>query len=203
MKLAKILWTIASFYLLIIVFVYIVILKDAPAEGLERYEFILENWSIYNYQWKAELIMTTFLSISSFLFYKYTNNSGFIVIAVGQLFFAFAMPISIGVTPNASPELGSLIGKGSHQLVNFGMLISLCGFIILHLKARILKSWLRLTALAIATISFLSFGAGFINLIGASNAQKAMFLVMFLYIINGYFGIKINETNANRVDGSD
>ena len=74
MKLAKFLWTIASFYLLIIVFVYIVILKDAPEEGLERYEFILENWSIYNYQWKAELLMTTFLSISSFLFFKYTKN---------------------------------------------------------------------------------------------------------------------------------
>ncbi len=199
MKLAKSLWTIASFCLLIIVFVYVVILKDAPAEGLERYEFILDNWSIYNYQWKAELLMTTFLSISSFLFFKYTKNPGFIVIAVGQLFFAFAMPISIGVTPNASLELGSLIGKGAHQLVNFGMLISLCGFIILHLKARILKSWLRLTALAIAVISFLSFGAGFINLIEASDAQKAMFLVMFLYIINGYFGIKINETNANNV----
>jgi hypothetical protein len=199
MKLAKFLWIIASFYLLIIVFVYIVILKDAPAEGLERYEFILENWSIYNYQWKAELLMTTFLSISSFLFFKYTKNPGFIVIAVGQLFFAFAMPISIGVTPNASLELASLIGKGAHQLVNFGMLISLFGFIILHLKARVLKSWLRLTALVIAVISFLSFGAGFINLIEASDAQKAMFLVMFLYIINGYFGIKINETNANNV----
>ena len=199
MKLAKYLWTIASFYLLIIVFVYIVILKDAPSEGLERYEFILENWSIYNYQWKAELLMTTFLSISSFIFFKYTNNQGFILIAVGQLFFAFAMPISLGVTPNASFELASLIGKGAHQLVNFGMLVSLCGFIILHLKAKILKNWLKITALIIAFVSFLSFGAGFINLIEASDAQKAMFLVMFLYIINGYFGIKISEANANNV----
>lgn len=199
MILAKYLWTIASFYLMLIVFVYIVILKDAPADGLERYEYILANWSIYNYQWKAELLMTTFLSISSFLFFNYTKNPGFIIIAIGQLFFAFAMPLSLGVTPNASLELGSLIGKGAHQLVNFGMLISLCGFIILHFKARILKSWLRLIALAIAVVSFLSFGAGFINLIEASDAQKAMFLVMFLYIINGYLGIKINETNAKNV----
>ncbi len=139
MKLAKILWTIASFYLLIIAFVYIVVLRDAPTVGLERYEFILKNWSIYNYQWKAELLMTTFLSISSLLFLKYTKNPGFSVIAVGQLFFAFAMPISIGVTPNASLELGSLIGKGAHQLVNFGMLISLCGFIILVIVRRGLK----------------------------------------------------------------
>jgi hypothetical protein len=132
MKIAKYLWIIASFYLLVIGFVYIIILQEAPSDGPERYEFVIENWSIYNYQWKAELMMSTFLAISSFLFSKYLNNPGFIIIGIGQLFFAFAMPISIGVTPNANYELSSLIGKGAHQMVNFGMMISLIGFFILH-----------------------------------------------------------------------
>lgn len=199
MKIAKHLWVIASFYLLVIGFFYMVVLKDAPPNGPERYSYITQNWSIYDYQWKAELMMTTLLSISSFLFSKYLKNPGFIIIGVGQLFFAMAMPLSIGITPNAPYEFGSLIGKGAHQLVNFGMMISLAGYLILHWKARILSNWLRVSALILATLALLSFLAGFVNLIESSTAQRAMLLVMFLYIINGYFGIKINETNANNV----
>jgi len=199
MKLAKYLWIIASFYLVVIGFFYIVILKDAPADGQERYEFIITNWAIYNYQWKAELMMTTFLTISSFLFSKYLKNPGFIIIGVGQLFFAMAMPVSIGITPNAPYEFSSLIGKGAHEMVNFGMMISLAGYVILHWKSRVLNKGLRAAALILATLAFLSFSAGFINIIETTVAQKAMLLVMFLYVINGYFGIKINETNANNV----
>ena len=199
MKLAKYLWIIASFYLLVIGFFYIVILKEAPADGPERYEFVMKNWAIYDYQWKAELMMTTLLSISSFLFSKYIKNPGFIIIGVGQLFFAMAMPISIGITPNAPYEFGSLIGKGAHQMVNFGMMISLAGYLILHWNSRVLSKGLRATALILASLAFLAFASGFLNIIETSTAQKAMLLVMFLYIINGYFGIKINETNANKV----
>lgn len=197
MKLAKYLWTIASFYLLVIGFFYIVILKDAPAGGQERFDFIIKNWAIYDYQWKAELMMTTLLSISSFLFSKYLKNPGFIIIGVGQLFFAMAMPVSIGITPNATYELSSLIGMGAHQMVNFGMMLSLAGYLILHWSSRVLSNWLRVSALILATLAFLSFTAGFLNIIETTIAQKAMLLVMFLYVINGYFGIKINETNAN------
>ena len=193
MKIAKFLWTIASFYLLVIGFTYIFILNDAPAEGAERYAFINNHWSVYNYQWKAELMMATFLAISSFLFVKHIDNPGFILIGVGQVFFAVAMPISIGITPNASYEIGSVIGKGAHQLVNFGMMISLAGNIILHWRSRILKPWLRLAAILLASISFLSFVAGFVNIIDPQSAQKAMLVVMFLYIINGVYGIKIGK----------
>ena len=199
MKLAKYLWVIASFYLLVIGFFYIVILKEAPADGKERYEFIMKNWAIYDYQWKAELMMTTFLSIASFIFSKYLKNPGFIFIGIGQLFFAMAMPISVGITPNAPYEFGSLIGKGAHQMVNFGMMISLAGYLILHWNARILSKGLRVAALILASLAFLAFASSFLNIIDTSTAQKAMLLVMFLYIINGYFGIKINETNANKV----
>ena len=174
-----------------------VVLKDAPPNGPERYEFIRQNWTTYDYQWKAELMMTTLLSISSFLFSKYLKNPGFIIIGVGQLFFAMAMPLSIGITPNAPYEFGTLIGKGAHQMVNFGMMVSLAGYLILHWKSRVLSNGLRISALILAALAFLSFLAGFMNILEASTAQKAMLLVMFLYIINGYFGIKINETNAN------
>lgn len=196
MKIAKFLWTISSFYLLVIGFVYIVILKEAPSDGPERYAFILENWNIYHYQWKAEGMMATLLSISSFLFFRYLGNPGFIFIGVGQLFFAVAMPISIGITPNATYEFGSLIGKGAHQLVNFGMMVSLAGYLILHWTSRALPKWLRIAALILATLGFLPFAAGFLNLIESSTAQNAMLFVMFLYLVNGYYGIKVNMADA-------
>ncbi|MDY2588111.1 hypothetical protein [Winogradskyella aquimaris] len=199
MKTAKLLWSIASFYLLVIGFFYMVVLKDAPPIGPERYDYITQNWSIYDYQWKSELLMTTLLSISSFLFSKYFKNPGFVIIGVGQLFFAMAMPLSIGITPNAPFEFGTLIGKGAHQLVNYGMMVSLVGYLILHWKARILSNWLRVLAIILSTLALISFFGGFVNIIDSSTAQKAMLLVMCLYIINGYFGIKINKTNSNNL----
>ena len=199
MKLAKLLWTIASFYLPVIGFVYIVILGDAPADGPERYEYIRQHWGVYDYQWKAELMMSTLIAISSFLFSKYLKNPAFVIIGVGQLFFAMAMPLSIGITPNAGYELSATIGKGAHQLVNFGMMISLAGNLILHWEARVLQNWLRMAALILATLAFIGFFAGFINLIDTSTAQKAMVFVMLLYVINGYFGLKINADNAANI----
>jgi hypothetical protein len=199
MKLAKYLWTIASFYLLVIGFVYIIILKEAPSSGPERYEFIMDNWAIYNYQWKAELMMTTLLAISSFIFSKHLKNPGFVFIGVGQLFFAMAMPVSIGITPNATYEIGSLIGKGGHEMVNFGMMVSLAGYLILHWRSRLLSKGLKAAALILAALGLLSFTAGFVNVIETATAQKAMIFAMLLYLINGYLGIKLNEENASMI----
>ena len=195
MKLAKILWTIASFYILVVGFIYIIVLKDTPSEGSERYQFILENWSLYEYQWKAEFLIAVFLASSSLILANYSKNSGFYLITVGQIVIAVAFPISIGITPNASPELAAIIGKAGHHLVNFGYLISLGGFFTLHWNQKILAVWLRITALVLSTLSFLAFLAFFVDLISSTVAQKAMLLVILLYIINGILGVKINAAN--------
>jgi len=71
-------------------------------------------------------------------------------------------------------------------MVNFGMMISLAGYFLQHLKSRILGNWFRITALVLTVLSFLSFAAGFVNMIETPTAQRAMLMVMFLYMINGY-----------------
>ena len=66
------------------------------------------------------------------------------------------------------------------------MMISLAGYFLQHLKSRILGNWFRITALVLTVLSFLSFAAGFVNMIETPTAQRAMLMVMFLYMINGY-----------------
>ena len=79
------------------------------------------------------------------------------------------------------------------------MMVSLAGYFVLHWQARVLMYWLRVAILVLAALAFLSFAAGFVHLIGAASAQKAMVLVMLLYIINGYFGIRVNASDAGKV----
>ncbi|MEX0290020.1 MAG: hypothetical protein AB3N14_13000 [Flavobacteriaceae bacterium] len=192
MKLAKLLWISASFYLLFVGFVYIFVLKDAPAMGADRLDFINDNWSWYAYQWRAEFLIAIFLSISSFLFSRDSKNVGFPIIAAGQLLVALAFPISIGSTPEASYELYSAISEATRSLITFGMVVSLGGYIVLYSGDTFLSKWLRVTAIGLASISLLIFGAGFIGRIGQSNAHRAMLIVMLLYLINGYYGIKFS-----------
>lgn len=194
MNLAKVLWVIASLYLLVVGFIYIIILKDAPSEGLARFEYIQDNWGIYDHQWKAEFLIAVCLAISSLIFGSLIKNQGFQIIGVGQILIAVAFPISLGITPSADYELYSVMSTASHRLVNFGMLISLCGFLRFYWEVTILKKWLRITAIIASTLGLLSFGASFFEIISQTEAQKTMLLVIILYLINAYYGVKVNET---------
>ena len=197
MKLAKFLWTLASFYLLAVGFVYIFILKDAPVEGLARLDFIRENWGVYAYQWKAEFLVAVSLAAASLIFGSRIKNVGFQIIAIGQLLVAMAFPISIGSTPNASYDLYWTISEATSALITFGMVISLSGFIVLYSGVAVLSKWLRVTALFLSSVCLMVFGAGFLGIISHSDTHKGMIIVMLLYVINSYYGLKLGSEMSN------
>lgn len=97
----------------------------------------------------------------------------------------------MGIAPHATYEIGSLVGEGAHHLVNFGLLVSLAEYFVLHRQPGSggpPSSWKR-------WLSFL-LAVGFVNLLDAATAKKAMILVMLRYVING---IKVNAMNAGKI----
>lgn len=194
MKAARILWIIASFYLFIVGFVYIVILGDAPENYPERYEFIRANWNIYELQWKGEFMIAIFLAIASFIFANSLGRWEFYFIAVGQFLIAVGFPPSLSLGELDVISHYEQIGKAGHLYVNFGFFISLSGFTLLHWHNDVLKHWMHKLGFVLALLATFAFGAGFIGVISTTVAQKAMPLVILLYLVNGYYGIRLKSS---------
>ncbi len=197
MILARILWTAASFYLLVLTLVYVLVL-DAPGEsGPARLEYILDHWLVYQHQFKAEFLIGMFLCISSLLFALQFRRAEFVVISVGQLLYALPFPIVLGLYPEAAVQTSMAFSQSAHLMVNSGLMISLAGFIGLHWNLRILPKWIHLTAFFLAVIGFSSFVLSFLGQLPYVQAQKAMLAVTFLYLINGVYGILIRKDYFN------
>jgi hypothetical protein len=193
MKIARFLWLIASFYLLIVGLIYIFILGDAPETYPEREDYIREHWGWYELQWKGEFLIAVFLAVSSFIFANLMGRMEFYLIAVGQLVIAMGFPPSLAFGELETFQNYQQVGKIGHLYVNFGFLISLAGFILLHWQNDTLNSWLHKLAFLLALIAGLAFGAAFLGMISQSEAQMSMILVMLLYLINGMYGFKLKS----------
>jgi hypothetical protein len=195
MKLARILWVSASFYFLIVLVFYALILDPPDGTRQERLTYIIENYTLYGHQFKAEFLMGTFLCISSLIFAIILRRAIFIMICIGHLIYAFAFPLIIGVYPEASTEISIALGIAANSFVTFGLMFAMAGFFLMHLKLRILPKWLHVLAMIIAAVGFLSYFAAFAGLITNKEAQMSMLFVTFLYFINGMYGLKIREAD--------
>ncbi len=192
MKFARILWTTASGYFLVILIFYAFVL-DPPSTEAERLNYIIENYAIYGFQFKAEFLTGAFLCISSFAFAILLKRMVFILIGTGQLIYAFAFPLIISVYPYADAEFSLALSKAANSMVTYGLMLSLAGFFLLHLKLKVLPKWMHLLAMVLAAAGFLSYFSAFIGLITDKQAQIIMFPVTFLYLINAYLGIKLPD----------
>lgn len=193
MNTAKALWIIASLYLIVVGFIYIIVLKTAPAEGAERLSFIQANWAYYGHQWKAEFLIAVSLSISAFIFAQKLGNTSFYLVAVGQGISSVAFPISLGLVPEVPYEIYKLSGEAMHFLNNSGMMISLLGFFLIHWSNGFFKPGLRMAALLLSGLAFLVFLAGFMEILTTQQTQKGMPLVLLLYLINAFYGFKLRD----------
>ncbi len=194
MKIARLLWITASFYLLAVGIIYIFVLGDAPETYPDRQEYIREHWGWYELQWKGEFLIAIFLSVSSLIMANLLGRMEFYLIAVGQLVIAMGFPPSLAFGELETFQNYQQVGKIGHLYVNFGFLISLAGFALLHWQNDVLYSWLHKLAAFLALIAGLAFGAAFIGIISQSEAQMSMILVMLLYIINAMYGVKLKLT---------
>jgi len=193
MKLARFLWISASVYFPVISVVYIFVL-DSSAEGADKLKYMLDNYLIYSHQFKAEFLTGAFLCISSFAFAIRLKRMVFVLIGTGQLIYALAFPLIISVYPYAETTFSLAMGRAANSMVTFGLMLSLAGFFMLHLRLHIIPKWMRLLALLLSVAGFISYLAAFIGFITDKQAQLVMFLVTFLYPINAYLALKFTAS---------
>ena len=161
---------------------------------MPRLEYTLEHWTAYQHQFKAEFLIGIFYSISSLILLVLQRRAEFALICIGQLLYASAFPTVLGIYPEAPGELSVAISLAAHGFVTVGLMLSMLGFLILHWNLRILPRWVHITAFIIASVAFSTYTLAFLGLLEPVAAQRVMFLVTFLYLINGIYAIRMKET---------
>jgi len=192
MKLGKLLWTTGSILINITIGIYIYLSSKAPLEPIERHNYVNENWDVYGMHWKAEFLFMTMIAIGALYFAFNLRKVSWTIITVGQLILLSTYPIMLGGYENTSFELSQMANQMATIVFVFGNLIFLGGLLKLYLSDIYLKKWLKWTAIALSGITFLTFFVTFIGIIDWKQALMVGPLINVLYLINAYYGMKLN-----------
>ncbi len=191
MKLAKLFWIIGSILINVTIAMYIYLSSKAPADALERQNYINENWDLYGMHWKAEFLLMAMIAIGAVYFAFHLKKVSWSIISVGQLILLSTYPVMLGGFKNTSFEIFQMANQIATVIFVFGNLIFLGGLLKLYLSDAYLKSWLKWTATVLSGITFLAFLITFVGIIDWKQAMMIGPLVNVLYLINAYYGVKI------------
>ena len=191
MKLGKLLWTTGSILINITIGIYIYLSIKAPLDPIERHNYINENWDVYGMHWKAEFLFMTMIAVGALYFAFNLKKVSWTIITVGQLILLSTYPIMLGGYQNTSFELSQMANQIATVVFVFGNLIFLGGLLKLYLSDTYLKQWLKWMAIVLSGITFLTFFVTFIGIVDWKQAMMVGPLLNILYLINAYYGIKL------------
>ncbi len=191
MRLAKILWSLGSVLINFTIIIYVFLISKAPVDLVERQIYINENWNTFSTHWKAEFLFMAMITVGAFYFANIFKSASWSIITIGQLILLAMYPIMLGGYRNTTPEIFSMSNQMAIVIFVFGNIIFLAGLLHLYFSDNYLKKWLKLSAIAIASVALIAFSASFIGLIDWKQALKIGPLVNILYLINAYYGLKL------------
>ena len=191
MKLAKVFWSLGSLLVNITIAVYIVLSSKAPESLSERYEYINQNWSIYAGHWKAEFFIMTMIAIGALYFAMNLKKLSWSIISVGQILLLFTYPVMLGGYRNTPFEMAEMANQMATTIFIFGNFIFLGGLFHLYRSDSLLPTWLKNTAQVLSGITTVFFGLTFAGFIEWEQTMMIAPLVNLLYLINAYYGLKI------------
>ena len=196
MKLAKAFWSLGNLLINVTIVIYIILMSKAPEDIADRYIYMNDNWTIYGAHWKAEFLFTTMIAISAFYFATRIKNFSWSAIVIGQFILLLTYPLMLGGYRNTTFELAEMANEMAIVVFVFGNVIFFVGLFLLYWNDSLLKKWLRNVALALSTIGFLAFVMTYAEIISWKQAMMVGPLLNILYLINAYYGLKIEADNS-------
>jgi len=157
----------------------------------ERLVYLNEHWQVYAAHWKAEWLLMTFIAIGALYFAYRIRTISWAIISIGQILLLFTYPLMLGGYHNTSMDLFNMANEMATLVFLFGNLLFAGGLFHLYLMDTTLPKWLRLTAVILAGISTLTFTIAFAGIISWGQAMLLAPLVNVLYLINAYYGYKL------------
>ncbi|BFP43173.1 hypothetical protein FGF1_40180 [Flavobacteriaceae bacterium GF1] len=191
MKLAKVLWSLGSLLVNGTIIIYIILSSKAPLAHEERYAYINENWNIYGAHWRLELFLMAMIAIGAFHFAVKSRKISWSMITTGQLILLITYPLMLGGYRNTPLELAEMANQMATIVFIFGNLVFLSGLFLLYLKDRLLKRWLKYTAVVLSSCIAIVFLITFVEIINWKQALMIGPLINILYLINAYYGLKM------------
>jgi membrane-associated HD superfamily phosphohydrolase len=191
MKLGKLFWSLGSLLINVTIIAYILLSKKAPAVPSEKYNYINENWNLFEALWKAEFLFMTMIAIGALYFAVSLKKIGWTIIAAGQFILLSTYPLMLGGYRNTPFELSEMSNQMAVIVFVFGNLIFSAGLLKLYISDTYLKKRLRLSAIVLSIITFLAF---LLTYTGAVEWKQVMIigpLITILYLINACYGLKI------------
>ena len=198
MKLARAFWILGNLLVNITIGIYIYLSSKAPVDIVERYSYMNENWNIYAGHWKAEFVFMTMIAIGAIFFAINSKKVSWSLISVGQLISLTLYPLMLGGYYNTPVELAEMANQIAIVVFVFGNIVYLGGLIHLYLYDSLLKKWIRFSAVCFASIALIAFSISFMGFISWKQALIIGPLTNMLFLINAYYGFKINLENMKK-----
>jgi hypothetical protein len=195
MKLAKVLWSLGSLLVNGTIIIYIMLSGNAPADPEARFVYINENWNIYGAHWKAEFLIMGMIATGAIYFALQSRKISWAILSLGQIILLMTYPLMLGGFRNTPFALAEMANQMATVIFIFGNLVFLSGLFLLYLEDQILKRWLRYTAVVLAGITAIVFFIIFAGIISWKQAMVIGPLANLLYLINAYYGLKLNTEN--------
>lgn len=191
MRLAKIFWIFGSIGIGFAILTFLMLSSKAPLEPEMRHQYLNNNWAIFGTYWKVEFLLMTLITIGAVYFAINLRKMGWAIVTIGQLLLLSMYPLILGGYRNTSFEVYEMANQMAITIFLFGNIVFIGGVLHLCVMEKVLKNWLRFTAIGICVISLTAFLAAFSGLVEWKKAMIVGPLLIILYFINAYLGMKL------------
>lgn len=191
MKLAKIFWSVGSILISFAIVTFLILSSKAPLNPEDRHLYLNETWNVFGTYWKIEFLLMTLITIGAIYFAINFKKISWSIISIGKIILLTTYPIMLGGYRNTSFEFYEIANQMAIVIFLFGNIVFLGGLLHLYLTEKILKNWLRFTAIGISAISLIAFLIAFAGIIEWKQAMMVGPLMVILYFINAYLGLKL------------
>ncbi|MEO0572592.1 MAG: hypothetical protein AAF039_12875 [Bacteroidota bacterium] len=192
MKTAKICWSLGSLLINVVIALYIYLMVTGPEGLAERFQFVNDNWTIYSGHWRAEFLIMILVAIGAVYFALQYKSIGWTIIAIGQFIILWTYPLMLGGYRNTPFELASMANQMAIITFNFGNLVFFSGLFLMYFKSEVLQPWLRKVALVCSAIISVLFLIIVMDIIEWKDVLMLAPLVNIMYLINAYYGLKLD-----------
>ena len=191
MKLAKFFWIAGSVLINVTIGFYVYLQSKVPANLVERYQYINDQWALFGGHWKAEFLIMALIAIAALFFAFRFKDVCWTIVVVGQLIILLTYPIMLGGYVNTTVEMAEMANQMATVTFVFGNLIFMFGLLVLYFNTELLPKWLKYVAVILAAASSMLFLLIYVEFTSWGQMLFAAPIINLLYLINAYHGIKM------------
>lgn len=198
-KSAAYLWSVGSFLFFVAIVLFVFVYQPSSGTDADKTTQIMSDWFFVSTIWRIETIAAVLLAVSSWYFATVKQSINWFLIAFAHIVMIIMYANMLGSYPaaaeayNESPNLFPMINDKAVWIFGFSNLLFLSGLTGIYYKNEILSKWLSWTGSIISFAGVIGSFALFFELITFADLNIGGPLILVLYLLNAYLGLKIGK----------